>query len=137
MRDEPLKYLTLKTTGSQVVRRLEVREAHLHILKHWPEGQASNLTQTSRKQPEHSPGSETGVCHALLLLCSTAPVISLILVPQFFAGAAKGMPLDYLVLKVGRLVFLGQELGADYNPSQRPNWTGSVFTLTLCHALEH
>ena len=47
------------------------------------------------------------------------------------------MPLDYLVLKGGRLVFLGQELGADYNPSQSPHWVGSVFMLTLCHALEH
>lgn len=60
--------------GNQFVPRLEVKEPHLHILKHWAEGQTSILTHTPRRLLEHSPGTETGVCHALLLLCSPEPV---------------------------------------------------------------
>ena len=83
-----------------------MKEAHLLILKHQPEGQASNLTHTSGSLLEYSPGTETGGCHlcTLPLPCSRAPVspgreLLHASAAQIFVAAAKGMHLNRLALE--------------------------------------
>lgn len=49
--------------GRDSVQRLKVKEAHLLILKHWPEEQASNLTQTLKSLLTYPLGIETGGHH--------------------------------------------------------------------------
>lgn len=46
-----------------IVQRLKVKEAHLFILKHWPEEQASNLTQTLKSLLKYTLRVETGGHH--------------------------------------------------------------------------
>lgn len=48
------------------VLRLKVKEAHLHMLKHWPEEQASNLTYTSRSLLEYYPDRDWWVLSSCL-----------------------------------------------------------------------
>ena len=60
----------------QIAPRLEVKEANLLILKFQLQGQASNLTHTSKSLTQHTPGMKTATVHlgTLPLFCSSSPV---------------------------------------------------------------
>lgn len=78
-----------------VTPRLKVKEAHLLILKHQPEGQACNLPHTSRSLLEHSLGPGWHHLCTLPLPCSKAPVsprreLCKCLVPQLLQLLPRG-----------------------------------------------